>query len=655
MTSPSGRTDSRAVPASEPAQLVADFVTRGLVVLPPEALGIPASIHERLYARQQQALHAKTPINSHTIPEILDVLAAPGLVAACNRLLGRNFAIVPFTHHAPFLSGSNDQHWHKDDNGPYNGRWQRHHQVVQVELLYYPQAVEPDMGPTAIVPYSQYFTFDHEENHDNFAGADHLDFNYQLDGMERLPVSGPKSTYAPEDIVAGRTAHDRRMREAVTNLQWPFNEAHEAAPLRAGSVVLYSHNLFHRGNHRRDDFQLWRQRPRFMWRFWLYRTTDPADAAEQQAATFDVDLGSVGVDTFTGHDRRNAPEALSAIWRHQYAWSRGRTSPAPVVAPAASLITELKQALYASGDTAEPSRIGAAYRLAAFCGHAVAIELLSEALCCHRESVRRAATYGLVAAGNAATPVFLAALASPVKWLRKAGAHGLGDAAQLSDETLHALTACLRSDPSVYVRSVAAGSLGCIGRRAIATGRGATLVAGCVGALLDSLAQETNRLGMNIAQGRSIKFVRPTDACDVCEGIGINPVPGRFQPVRSAVRENALWSLVILCSHGPAVLGNQFDRCVAVLGQIVRDDANVFCAGLAIDALGRLGHLRASSSRGGPEALDAARAAGEAFVAALRTMPTHSWESLPFNGAADTPVVAEVERLRVAAAVVGSD
>ncbi len=43
-------------------------------------------------------------------------------------------------------------------------------------MLYYPQAVTPEMGPTAAVPYSQYWTFNHEENHDNFAGADQLDF-----------------------------------------------------------------------------------------------------------------------------------------------------------------------------------------------------------------------------------------------------------------------------------------------------------------------------------------------------------------------------------------------------------------------------------------------------------------------------------------------
>ena len=213
-----------------------------------------------------------------SIPEILE-LERPGPRAGLRPAPGRELgdrALQPQRH---LRQRRARQHWHKDDNAPYNGRKLRHHQAVQVEMLYYPQVVSPEMGPTATVPYSHYWTFDHEENHDNFAGADHLDFAYQLSGMEGKPVSGPDSEYDPEEIRRGRTAHDRRMREAVTDTGWPLVRSFEAAPLAAGSVVLYSHNTFHRGNHRRDDWRTWPDRPRFMWRFWLYRTTDaPADS-----------------------------------------------------------------------------------------------------------------------------------------------------------------------------------------------------------------------------------------------------------------------------------------------------------------------------------------------------------------------------------------
>ena len=98
---------------------------------------------------------AITPDTAKAIPQIFDILNAPGLIKACNILLGEDWAIVPFTHNTPFISGSHDQHWHKDDNGPFNGRKQRHHQAIQIEMLYYPQEVSIDMGPTAVVPFSQ--------------------------------------------------------------------------------------------------------------------------------------------------------------------------------------------------------------------------------------------------------------------------------------------------------------------------------------------------------------------------------------------------------------------------------------------------------------------------------------------------------------------
>ena len=304
-----------------------DFASRGIVLLSPESLGISPEIHGRIYEREKEAVREGKPVTPGSLPEILEVLNAPGLVGALDLLLGESWAVVPFTHNATFASGGRDQHWHKDDNGPYNGRKLRHHQAVQMEMLYYPQAVAPEMGPTATVPYSHYWTFDHEENHDNFAGADHLDFAYQLGGMEGKAASGPDSEYDPEEIRQGRTAHDRRMREAVTNTGWPLVRSFEAAPLAAGSVVLYSHNTFHRGNHRRDDWRTWQDRPRFMWRFWLYRTTDAPAAGEDGFA--EVDWRDPSTDPMTGIDLSEAGDDVTAVWRYHDHWIRTGRPPPP--------------------------------------------------------------------------------------------------------------------------------------------------------------------------------------------------------------------------------------------------------------------------------------------------------------------------------------
>ena len=237
--------------------------------------------------------------------------------------------------------------------------------------------------------------------------------------------------------------------------------------------------------------------------------------------------------------------------------------------------------------------------------------------------MRRAAAYGLVALGSAATQVLLAAVDSPVKWVRKAAVFGLGDAATPNRETLQAIAKRLAEDPSVYVRSVAASALGSLGRRAIAADLGAALVPLCLQSAIASLAREENRLAMNIAQKRHIKIVRPTDQCDVCEGIGINYGVVRFKPVRSAVRENVLWSTVILCSHGARMLGTALEPLIDCLARVVREDANLFSVGLALDALNRLARLH-------PD--DCSALARERFDTLATAMPIHSWESLARGG-----------------------
>ena len=619
-------------------RLLVDFVSRGIVVLAPETLGVPEGIHQIIYEKEKRAFSDnRSTVTAASIPEILQIVEAPGVVAAVDRLLGENWAVVPFTHNAPFTSGAHDQHWHKDDNGPFNGRKQRHHQAVQVEMLYYPQEVREDMGPTATVPFSQYWAFNHEENHDNFAGADHLDFAYHLSGMERIPVSGPKSNYDAAQIRERRTRHDIRMRSAIENTGWPLVRQLEVGPLRAGSVVLYSHNLFHRGNHRRDDWRTWQQRPRFMWRFWLYRTKEPEGESASDAAG-ECDWNGLGIDPLTGQDLAQASSDATAVWRQQYQWirsgqavpperQRSASTERPCAAP--SRAEELYEQMQTMGEAAEPRRIGAAYKLAALEDKGLAAQLLGRALHHERESVRRAASYGLAALGPAATDVLVAAASAPLKWVRKGALFALGDAGRPTLATTEVIAARLRDDASVYVRSVAATALGCLGRRAIAAGTDAAVVPACASALVESLGRERNRLAMNIAQDRHIKIVRPTDECDVCEGIGINYGLDRFRPIRSAVRENALWSLVILCSHGARAVGAALPPLVAALAQVVEDDRNIFSVGSALDALNRLARLHPT---------DCSAEAGERCDALLARMPIRSWESLVRGGLPALPV-----------------
>lgn len=91
--------------------LIDEFSTRGMVVLAPSTLGVPVELHEMIFAKRLAS--SSSMVNS--IPEIIELLNAPGIVAALEVLGGPDYAIVPFCH-AFFASGSTDQCWHKDDN-----------------------------------------------------------------------------------------------------------------------------------------------------------------------------------------------------------------------------------------------------------------------------------------------------------------------------------------------------------------------------------------------------------------------------------------------------------------------------------------------------------------------------------------------------------
>ena len=223
-----------------------------------------------------------------------------------------------------------------------------------------------------------------------------------------------------------------------------------------------------------------------------------------------------GTDPLSGLDLTEADSNTTAVWRYHHHWLHtGKPAPAREAAATLSPQARAKEAaalwrqLHVKHDVGEPLRIGAAYKLASIGDEDLALNVLEKALYEDRESVRRAATYGLVAVGPAATPILLRALESEVKWVRKAGVFGLGDCSHLSDKTFEAVSRRLKHDTSVYVRSVAAGSLGCLARRAAGTGVGVEHLPQVLNVLMHSLSVETNRLSPDRAQRRSIKFVRP--------------------------------------------------------------------------------------------------------------------------------------------------
>ena len=110
----------------------------------------------------------------------------------------------------------------------------------------------------------------------------------------------------------------------------------------------------------------------------------------------------------------------------------------------------------------------------------------------------------------------------------------------------------------------------------------------------------------------------------MCEGGPIQDECERFEPVRSAVRENALWSIVMLCSHGAAILGDALEPTIRALKAVVQGDRNAVCVGFAAVALTRLVNLQPDGEPVPPPIKDL-RAN---LMTILKASPVHSVDAL---------------------------
>ena len=82
------------------------------------------------------------------------MFADPAVDAALTGILGPGYALCRHCHCHDLAPGNQAQNWHKDY--PFGGNV-RYHRPRYTLMLYYPHEVTPDMGPTALVPGTQYY------------------------------------------------------------------------------------------------------------------------------------------------------------------------------------------------------------------------------------------------------------------------------------------------------------------------------------------------------------------------------------------------------------------------------------------------------------------------------------------------------------------
>ena len=140
---------------------IAAFIARGYHILQP---AIDPEIH-RVVREQTRAafVGGENPGNAiyERAPALKQVLAAPQLVGALSSILGPDYYMECHRHAHLTKPGQPAGGFHQDGTvralKGWTRPWRYWHRPRKVLLLYFPQAVPNEMGPTTVIPGSQYY------------------------------------------------------------------------------------------------------------------------------------------------------------------------------------------------------------------------------------------------------------------------------------------------------------------------------------------------------------------------------------------------------------------------------------------------------------------------------------------------------------------
>ena len=135
------------------------FLVDGYLVLRPN---LPEGFHRRVYERLAAVMEQTgNPYNNllPEVPELGQVFCHPEVTGALASILGDGYYLNLHRRCHDRTAGTEAQDMHQDSL--HNSRYavdgtRRHHHVRWAMAFYYPQDTDERMGPTAVVPRSQY-------------------------------------------------------------------------------------------------------------------------------------------------------------------------------------------------------------------------------------------------------------------------------------------------------------------------------------------------------------------------------------------------------------------------------------------------------------------------------------------------------------------
>jgi hypothetical protein len=126
------------------------FIVQGYVLVETD---FSAEFHEGIYDTIERVRTTEGNVGNQIlerVPALLEVYDHPAVRGALTSVLGADYVMHRHRHCHTNPPGSTGGKWHQDDVN------MRHHQIWRVLGMYYPQDVTEEMGPTVILPGTQY-------------------------------------------------------------------------------------------------------------------------------------------------------------------------------------------------------------------------------------------------------------------------------------------------------------------------------------------------------------------------------------------------------------------------------------------------------------------------------------------------------------------
>ena len=385
----------------------------------------PANFHQSIFQQVEDMFENQGNLGNNLlplVPEIQQVFSHPAVHGALTSALGENYVMHSHRYCHFNSPGSTGQNFHKDS---YEGDEQiRRHRCRWMMGFYYPQDTTEEIGPTAILPATQYY-----------------ETSESAHAQPELALCGEAGTVTLVHYDLWHRAMPNQSDQKRHMLKFLFTRLDEPKAPSWNSVDSTWQPLNGGASLQGHDV-MWRS----LWN-WFYGI--------QNGATED-----------TGAPKNGIPQLIAALGDKDEAVRLNAAYELGAVgAPAVPALIEIWREASRSGVEAESFR-HAIYALSGI--GAPAVPALIDTLQDENESIRTSAAYALGDIGRAAqeaVPSLTQALGDESAWVRRHATEALGIIGQPAQDTVSALTGMLH-DKHYWIRDNAARALARLGSAA---------------------------------------------------------------------------------------------------------------------------------------------------------------------------------------------